>query len=160
MNAFPSSILVGTDGSEDAATAARAAVELARETGAPLHVVHVVEPAHVYLAPPPSSGPRLPAQSTEQLREGGQRLLDEQVGRIEQEGGTVEGAHLRVGRPADEILRLSEELGLRLIVVGNQGVGGRLSRMRRFLMGSVSETVTRYAQSSVMVVRREHLDDR
>ena len=126
----------GTDGSEDAATAARAAVALAAETGADLHLVHVAEPAHVYFAPPPTSGPRLPPPSTEELREGGQNLLDEQVAEVEREGGKVTPAHLAVGRPADEILRLSEELGLDLIVLGNQAPGGRMSRMRRFLMGS------------------------
>ena len=64
-------------------------------------------------------------------------------------GGKVEEGHLRMGRPAEEILRLSEE-----IVVGNQGLSGRFSRMRRFLMGGVSESVTRYARCSVMVVRK------
>ncbi|MDQ5811164.1 MAG: universal stress protein [Actinomycetota bacterium] len=42
-----------------------------------------------------------------------------------------------------------------LIVVGNQGLGGRFSRMKRFVMGSVSESVSRYARCSVMVVRRD-----
>ena len=68
-------------------------------------------------------------------------------------GGKVEEGHLRMGRPAEEILRLSEE-----IVVGNQGLSGRFSRMRRFLMGGVSESVTRYARCSVMVVRKDLYD--
>jgi hypothetical protein len=42
-----------------------------------------------------------------------------------------------------------------LIVVGNQGLGRRFSRLRHFLMGSVSEKVSRYARCSVMVVRRD-----
>jgi hypothetical protein len=45
-----------------------------------------------------------------------------------------------------------------LIVVGNQGLSGRFSRMRRFLMGGVSESVTRYARCSVMVVRKDLYD--
>jgi nucleotide-binding universal stress UspA family protein len=40
MNGFPNKILLATDGSEDAALAARAAIELSGETGAELHVVH------------------------------------------------------------------------------------------------------------------------
>jgi len=43
-------------------------------------------------------------------------------------------------------------------VVGNQGLSGRFSRMRRFIMGSVSEKVTRYARCSVMVVRKDLYD--
>ena len=41
MNLFPSSILLPTDGSEESELAARVAVELAKSTGAELHLVHV-----------------------------------------------------------------------------------------------------------------------
>ncbi len=87
------------------------------------------------------------------------RLLDAQLEQIEEIGGEIEETHLRMGRPAEEILRLSEEIVAGLIVVGNQGLSGRFSRMRRFLMGGVSESVTRYARCSVMVVRKD-LSDR
>jgi nucleotide-binding universal stress UspA family protein len=70
----------------------------------------------------------------------------------------MKGAHLRMGRPAEEILHVSEEMVAGLIVVGNQGLSGRFSRMRRFLMGGVSENVTRYARCSVMVVRKDLYD--
>jgi nucleotide-binding universal stress UspA family protein len=60
-----------------------------------------------------------------------------------------------VGKPAEEILRVSEEIIAGLIIVGNQGLGRKFSRMKRFLMGSVSERVTTYARCSVMVVRRD-----
>jgi nucleotide-binding universal stress UspA family protein len=63
-----------------------------------------------------------------------------------------------VGKPAEEILRLSEEIVAGLIVVGNQGLGGKFCRIRRFLMSSVSERVARYARCSVMVVRRDFYD--
>ena len=121
MSTFPVKILVATDGSEDAALAVQAAVDLSNETGADLHVVHVGESLPVY--PPPASGPPPPSPSRE------------------------------------EILRLSEEISRRpaLSVVGNQGLSGRFSRMRRFIMGSVSENVTRYARCSVMVVRKKPL---
>ena len=77
---------------------------------------------------------------------------------VTQSGGKIAEAHLRMGRPAEEILRLSEDIVAGLIVVGNQGVSGRFSRMRRFLMGSVPDGVTRYARCSVMVVRRDLYD--
>ncbi|HSK82470.1 MAG TPA: universal stress protein, partial [Rubrobacter sp.] len=40
MNLFPTKILVATDGSEDAALAARAAMSLSNKSGSELHVVH------------------------------------------------------------------------------------------------------------------------
>jgi nucleotide-binding universal stress UspA family protein len=85
-------------------------------------------------------------------------LLDKQVKLIEGMGGKTAEVHLRMGRPAEEILRLSEDIVAGLIVVGNQGLSGRFSRMRRFLMGSVSESVTRYARCSVVVVRKDLYD--
>lgn len=153
MGAFPGKILLATDGSEDSALAAAAAIEVSKDTGAELHVVHVGETRPVY--PPATSGPALPTTTKEEIRQAAQRLLDHQIGEIEEAGTSVAEAHLRIGRPEEEILRLSEEIVAGLVVVGNQGLGGRFSRMRRFLMGSVSESVTRYARCSVMVVRKD-----
>src|SRR5918994_1448163 len=140
MGDFPRKILLATDASEDSMLAARAAISLANDTGAELHVVHV-GPAHVY--PPATAGPTPPQGSDEE---------------IEKAGGNIEKAHLRVGKPPEEILHLSEELVAGLIVIGNQGLGGKFSRMRRFLMGSVSEKVTRHARCSVMVMRKDLYD--
>ena len=156
MSEFPAKILVATDGSEDSVLAIQAAVDLANETDAQLHVVHVGESHPLY--PPPASGPPPSMPSREELSQVAQRSLDAQLKQIEEMGGKVEDAHLRMGRPAEEILRLSEEIVAGLIVVGNQGLSGRFSRMRRFVMGSVSENVTRYARCSVMVVRKDLYD--
>jgi nucleotide-binding universal stress UspA family protein len=155
MSDFPGKILLATDGSEDAKLAARAAISLASDTGAELHLVHV-GPAHVY--PPQTAGPSLPMGTDQEIRREAQGVLDWQVDEIKKAGGEVAKAHLRVGKPDEEILRLSEEIVAGLIVIGNQGLGGRFSRMRRFLMGSVSERVARYARCSVMVIRKDLYD--
>jgi len=153
MSDFPAKILLATDGSEDAALAAQAAVSLATDTGAELHVVHVGEVHHIY--PPRTPAPLPPAESEEQVRKEHQAFLDYEVGRIEQTGGTVTESYLRVGKPAEEILRCSEDIVAGMIVVGNQGFGQKFSRLRRFLMGSTSEKVARYARCTVMVVRKD-----
>ena len=41
MNAFPTRVLLATDGSEDAHLAVRAAIDLSQKGGSELHVVHV-----------------------------------------------------------------------------------------------------------------------
>ena len=142
MSDFPVKILVGTDGSEDSMLAARAAISIARATGAELHVVHV-GPAHVY--PPHTAGPTPPTGTDEEIRRQAQEVLDWQVDEIEKEGGEIAKAHLRIGKPYEEILHVSEEIVAGLIVVGNQGFGQKFSRLKRFLMGSTSENVSRYA---------------
>ena len=157
MSEFPAKILVATDGSEDAMLAARAAISLVHDTGAELYVVHV-GPARVY--PPRAAGPALPTGTTEELRKEAQGVLDWQVDEIKKAGGEIAEAHLRMGHPADEILHLSEQIVPGLIVVGNQGLGRKFSRLRHFLMGSASEKVSRYARCSVMVVRKDLYEQR
>ena len=78
-----------------------------------------------------------------------QRLLDEQVRTVEEAGGTVKEAHLRLGRADEEILDLAQSLGIGMIVMGSRGRG----RIRRALMGSVSDSVVRHAHSPVTIVR-------
>ena len=141
MTIFPTRILFASDGSEDSELAATTAVGLAKVTGSELHVLHVAPAFPDYFEPSdPEPGP------TE--REG-RRILDEQVNKIENVGGTVAQSHLRMGGAAEEVIDLSEELETGLIVLGSRGKG----RIRRALMGSVSDSVVRHAHCPVMVVR-------
>jgi nucleotide-binding universal stress UspA family protein len=84
-----------------------------------------------------------------ELRREARRRLDEEVRRVEEAGGTVEEAHLRQGRADEEITDLAESLGIGLIVMGSRGRG----RIRRALMGSVSDSVVRHAHCPVTIVR-------
>lgn len=58
-------------------------------------------------------------------------------------------AHIRIGRPDEEILGLAEEVGADLIIVGSHARGA----VGRFLLGSVSEAVLRGAHCQVLVAR-------
>src|ERR671920_250830 len=69
-------------------------------------------------------------------------------------GGTVAGAHLRVGEVAKEVVGLAEELEIDLIVVGTRGRGV----IGRALMGSVSDSVVRHARCPVVVARSQEID--
>jgi nucleotide-binding universal stress UspA family protein len=140
MNAFPTRILVATDGSEDAYLAVRAAIDLSQKAGSDLHAVHVWHDV-----PTPHARSFVRAQ----LRREAQEVLDKQVEKIEAAGGTVAEAHLREGRTIDEILDLSEELQVGLLIVGSRGLGG----VKRILMGSVSEGIVHHARRPVLVMR-------
>lgn len=150
MSIFPTTILLATDGSEEANLALRTAVDLANTTNSELHAVTVgrVHPVGSY---------EIHYQElTEALRRQAQHVLDEQVKKIKEEGGTVAGAHLETSdRPDEVIVRLSEELGAGLIVMGSRGRGG----LRRALMGSVSDSVVRHAHCPVLVVRPDKIAD-
>lgn len=144
MDTFPTKMLVATEGSEEAELALRNAVNLANSTGSELHIVHVF-PRDEGI-PYPAEVLKMEAQETEQQA---REFLDRQVQRAREEGVTVAQSHYKAGRPANEGVKLSEELGVDLVVVGSTGLGG----IRRALMGSVSDSVVRYAPCPVMTVR-------
>ena len=140
MNSFPNKILLATDGSEDATLAARAAIELSNRTASELHVVHVWHDVPT---------PHFHSFVRAQLRQEAEEVLNKQLERIEQAGGTVAEAHLREGRTVDVILDLSEELEVGLLIVGSRGLGG----VRSILLGSVSEGIVHHARRPVLVMR-------
>ena len=141
MSIFPTRILLATDGSSEAQLAATTAADLARRTDSELHVVHVGELRPTFL----SQTELEPAELAREARE----LLDEQVRRVEGAGGTVEEAHLRRGRADEEIVDLAQSMGAGMIVMGSRGRG----RIRRALMGSISDSVVRHAHCPVTIVR-------
>src|SRR5215217_8208534 len=149
MSIFPTKILLATDGSQEAQTAAATAVNLAKSTHSELHVL-TVGPGS------PSYDVRIP-EVAEELRRQAQEILDEQVKKIEQSGGKVAQVHLRLAEhhpgfehhPSDDVVRVAEEIGAGLIVLGSRGLGG----IRRALMGSVSDSAVRHAHCPVLVLR-------
>jgi nucleotide-binding universal stress UspA family protein len=141
MSVFPTKILLATDGSEATVQATEAATDLAVKSGSELHVVHVWHDV---------PGPYAHAFVKRELRLQGQEILDEQVRKVEDAGGVVTRDHLRGGRTSDEVIKLSEELDVGLLVVGSRGLG----TMRRILVGSHSEEIVHHAHVPVMVVRR------
>ncbi len=143
MAIFPTRVLLATDGSPDATLAARSAIELCEKTGSELHIVHVGEYLPTYFA--------YTEEEPAELRRNAQLLLEGQAESIRAAGGPVAGTHLRLGRPAEQIIDLSEDLGVGVVVVGSRGQGA----LRRAVLGSVSENVVRYAPCPVFVVRAD-----
>ncbi len=152
MTIFPTKILLATDGSEEAQLAATTAADLAKSTNSELHVVTVGPdlPLYELLEHPADFEDAL----HEQRREA-RAVLEQQVKMVEESGGTVTETHLREGRAEEEIVVLAEEIGAGLIVMGSRGRG----RIRRALMGSVSDSVVRHAHCPVAIVRERSAPD-
>ncbi len=141
-------ILLATDGSEDAALAARAAADISKGTSSELQVVHALQPLSPYVYPAGVT-PEVYSQVRDLREREARDLLDEQVKLMESAGGRVTEAHVRQGSAADEILDLAGKLEASLIVMGSQGLGP----VKRTLMGSVSEGVVHHALCPVLVTR-------
>ena len=152
MSIFPTKTLLATDGSKEAQLAATTAADLAKRTGSELHLVSVGHMPPVFYESPGTwtlLDRDVQSRIDERAEEAARTILDEQVQRVREAGGEVAGAHARVGRPDEEIVRLAWELGAGLIVLGSRGLG----RLRRALMGSVSQSVVQHAHCPVLVVR-------
>jgi nucleotide-binding universal stress UspA family protein len=124
-----------------AAVLARAVALVSRAPFHTLHFVTVVEGVDYEYA--------------DKLRE---RLADE----VRKAFGSVDPgeqihyfAHARIGKPAEEIVDLAEELGADLILVGTHGRTG----VPRLVMGSTAEHVVREAGCPVLVVRPKRYPD-
>jgi nucleotide-binding universal stress UspA family protein len=133
-------ILFGTDFSPDSDYAFSLATALARDYKSRMVIVHVRE---VPVAPVGEFG-FLPSEA-EDVEEAKERLYALQP----DEATEVEHV-LANGVAGAELLRLAEEFGCDLIVVGSHGHTG----LARLLMGSVAERVVRGAHCPVLVVKR------
>ncbi len=141
------SILVATDASPDAHVALIAASDLARRSGAELHLVNAynLPPSAVY-AYSAYLGPEEPVDPFE---EGARSVLKREQARVEGYGGQVSGLHTGRGPVFDVIERVADELDADLIVVGSRDIGG----LHRLLTGSVSTTVLHTSHRPVLIVR-------
>lgn len=81
-------------------------------------------------------------------REALERVQMKAANRLQQKGQKVE-MEIRGGHPSGEIIRVAQAGGFDLVVVGSKGLTG----IKRFLLGSVSQKIVKYAPCSVLVVR-------
>lgn len=147
MSAEQSQVVVGYDFSHSGQAALYRALALAAR--APFHVLHfacIIDPHHGVSA--------IPTKHVDV--DYAQRVHDELKAVIEQElraHGTTGRVHFyihaRIGKPAEEILGVAEDVGADLIIVGSKGLRG----LERLVLGSVAEHVVREARCTVEVAR-------
>jgi nucleotide-binding universal stress UspA family protein len=138
------SIVVGTDGSPTAEIALAKGVELARLTGATLHVVSAYEPAptRVTGGAPAGEAYELSVQPDFKADAVLQRALSGLGGDIEVQ------QHAPKGSAADALVAIAKEHGADLIVIGSVGMQGA-----RRVLGSVPNKVSHQAPCDVLIVQ-------
>jgi nucleotide-binding universal stress UspA family protein len=146
---LPGRVLLALDGSKGAGEAERIAVEISAATGSVLDIVRVLE-AELYR---PYPGPEYREgweADLERSKRQVEAFLDEHARSLRAEGVEIGDAHLALGDPDKEIVRFAEDAHADLIVLGSRGLG----RLKRALLGSVSDSVVRHAHCPVLVVRQ------
>lgn len=141
-------VLVPVDGSAASMRGLDEAIELAKATGATLHLVHVLGEHVVDVSYAP---PGYFEQLSRSMREAGTKLLAAAEARVRQENVDCDSDLLDVsGAPAAAaILSQAERLSVDLIVMGTHGRRG----LRRLALGSDAEMVLRSSRVPVLLVR-------
>jgi nucleotide-binding universal stress UspA family protein len=133
-------ILFPTDGSAGAAAARDHAVDLARDQGATLHVLHVVE----VRAP----GASLHDVVAEQMTERGETVVATAAEVARDCGVTVETA-VREGDPARTIVDYALDADVDVVVMPTHG----RPELTKTILGSVTDKVIRSGDVPVLVVK-------
>ncbi|MFC6784530.1 universal stress protein [Halobaculum halobium] len=134
-------ILVATDGSDNAQRATRRALDLARQYGAELHAVYVIETRTEY-----DNAIVDPDTVRQNLRADGEEALASVRTEGEPDGSVI--TSIREGVPHEELLSYAEDQGVDLVVVGAKG----RSAFQTVLLGSTTEAILRADQVPVLVV--------
>lgn len=137
-------ILLATDFTEFSEQPAQRAQDLARHYQADLSILHVVENLPIGDA---AYGPIVPfdIDLTEQMVDGAKSHIAKLAARLDIPESRQ---FVEIGSPKVEIIRVAEEIGADLIVVGSHGRHGI-----GLLLGSTASSVIHHAKCDVLAVR-------
>ena len=138
-------IVVGTDGSPGAEAAVRKVIELARGSGATVHLV-CAYPGRSALERIGMSARQDPVD----LRGVAADVLARDTRRLKEAGFAVE-TYAREGDAAHTIIDVAAENDADLIVIGAHGNTG----LRLFMLGSVAGKLAHHAPTSLLIVRED-----
>jgi nucleotide-binding universal stress UspA family protein len=141
-------ILVPTDGSAGTEEALTHALDVAKQRGARVHALSVVD-RRVYLSADREQQDAILESLTADAEEATAAVRERAT-----EAGVETTTAVRDGVPHSEILRYADEEDVDLIVIGTHG---RTGRDKLVNMGSVTERVVSNADQPVLVV---HIGDR
>ena len=136
-------ILLAVDDSKFSEAAAQAVIARYRVQGLEVRVFHAAEPPTLFTAP--EMAEYIPPEESAQQAKA---LVAKTANALRSAGISVTTDIVR-GDPKTLIIENAEAWGADLIVLGSHGRRG----LKRFLLGSVSETVMRHAHCSVEIVR-------
>ena len=141
-------ILVPVDGSPTSARGLREALALAKDQGAKVRLVHVVDEGLAIGIAEAGIGFE---ELIEGLVKSGRAILERARRSAEKRGVRAEGVlyEKMAGTAADSILRDARKWGADLIVMGTHGRRG----LRRVVLGSDAEQVLRMTTVPVLLVR-------
>ena len=130
--------------------AMRSAMELAKDVGAEVHLMHVIAPHHHFIPLPLATNVE---QSRELAREAAMiEQAEEELARIKKDDFGDSKKVLTfavVGHPVEKLADYAKEQGIDLIVMATHG----RSSIEHMLLGGTTEKLVRNSPCSVLVIR-------
>jgi len=143
-------ILIPNDGSETAAKAIRAGVQLAREMGAKVTGCHAQGPGPAYVHGEGSFASNEVRRELElRARQYAEKCVDEIAAVAQAAGVAFEPAVVKSLAPCEGIIEAAKAAGCDAIVMGSHGRRG----VTRLLLGSVTQEVLTHSSIPVLVLR-------
>jgi len=142
-------LLIPVDGSAISAKAARAAIELARRTGARVTVYHAVDPVpYGFYAHGAALDEPMSLELEQRARKAGERYV-QAVAKAAQRSGVKSQSIVEVARPDEGIVATARKRKCDAIFIASHGLRG----IKRLLLGSVTSRVLANADIPVIVYR-------
>ena len=148
-------ILVAIDGSEPADKALDYALDLAESCDAKVVILSVIPP---FVYPIVTEDPNAPSLITprevdrisSKIRSSHEEVLKDALAKAQSsKPGLDVSTRLEEGSPADMIVKISQEEGFDLIVMGSRGLHG----FSEFLLGSTTHRVADHCKKPLLIVK-------
>jgi universal stress protein A len=145
----PTKILVPTDFSEYSDKALKQALDIAKQYGAKVFLLHVIhEELHQCVVDYCLTQGQFD-QLKSQMTEGAQQNLDRQVAKFPRSQEVEVSTDVKLGIPYEAILKEEQEKGIDLIVIASLGRSG----IAKYIIGSVARNVLKGAKCPVLLTK-------
>jgi nucleotide-binding universal stress UspA family protein len=140
-------IMIATDGSDASKKAARVGIELACRSRGIVTTVYVVDVLRLSHIPGYAAFPGLKEKLLMLMEKEGLEATED-VEDMAKDAGIDCRKIVARGDPSEELLRISKEMGVNMLIMGNIGRTG----LDKILLGSVAEKVVRDSTVPVLLV--------
>jgi nucleotide-binding universal stress UspA family protein len=145
----PKKILVPTDMSSHADKAVRHAIEIARQFGGELFMLHVIHDSVQQCTVDYCMDSPLAEKLQNELVEAARKKILEQAEKFPGAKDITITTDVKIGVPHDRILQEEDERGIDLVVMSSLGTTG----LAKYVIGSVARHVLQNSRCSVLLVK-------
>jgi nucleotide-binding universal stress UspA family protein len=143
-------IMIATDGSDASKKAAMIGIDIAHRASGSVTAVYVMETQRLAYLPGYATLPGLKEKILQLMQEEGQQatqFIEDQASIMKVPCQKI----LAQGSPSEELLKISHEQGIDLLIIGSMG----RTSMEKILLGSVAEKVVLQSSIPVLLVKGE-----